>query len=147
MPVVIRRALGPDAPTVAGLAAEHADYEHSSARPDVPALAAALDAAAPRLRVWIALAGGSAVGYAAVTEDFSTWRAQAFLHLDCLYVRAAYRGHGLGAELFRQVRSHAHKCGIATLEWQTPSWNADAIRFYERMGGAHTLKARFILNV
>lgn len=147
MPAVIRRASGPDAVTVAGLAAEHADYERSSARPDVHALAAALDAASPRLRVWIAEAGGYLVGYAAVTEDFSTWRAQAFLHLDCLFVRAAHRGCGIGAELFRQVRSHAHERGIAALEWQTPSWNADAIRFYERMGGAHALKARFTLNL
>lgn len=147
MPVVIRRALGSDAPVIAALAAEHADYERSVARPDVHALAAALDAAPPRLRVWIAEADGYPVGYAAATEDFSTWRAEGFLHLDCLFVRAAHRGHGLGAGLFRRVRSHAHECGIAALEWQTPTWNADAIRFYERMGGAHTLKARFTLNV
>lgn len=147
MPAVIRRASGPDAATVAGLVAEHADYERSSARPDVRVLAAALDAAPPRLLVWIAEAGGYPVGYAALTEDFSTWRAQAFLHLDCLFVRASHRGRGLGAELFRQVRSHAHECGIAALEWQTPSWNVDAIRFYERMGGTHTLKARFSLNL
>lgn len=147
MPVVIRRAWGPDAPAVAGLAAEHADYERSSAQPDVHALAAALDASPPRLLAWIAEAGGDTVGYAALTEDFSTWRAQVFLHLDCLFVRAAHRGHGIGAGLFRQVRSHAHERDIAAVEWQTPSWNADAIRFYERMGGPHTLKARFCLNL
>lgn len=69
------------------------------------------------------------------------------MHLGCLYVRAPHGDQGLGAELFRQVRSHAHECGIEALEWQTPSWNADAIRFYERMGGTHSLKARFGLNL
>ena len=102
MPVIIRHAVGADAPPLTELVAQHADYERSRALPDAHALAAALDAVPPRLWVWIAEEGGSLVGYAAVTEDFSTWRAQPYLHLDCLFVRAGYRGRGIGADLFRQ---------------------------------------------
>lgn len=144
MPTLIRRAVGADAPTLAELATEHADYERSSAHPDARALGAALDAAPVGLWAWLAEEGGYPVAYAAVTEDFSTWRAEAFLHLDCLFVRATHRSRGIGAALFRQVLAHARERGITTLEWQTPSWNAGAIRFYERLGGKHALKARFI---
>jgi len=147
MSVAIRCTSGLDAPMLAELVAEHADYERSSARPDAYALAAALDAVPARLLAWIAGEGGYPVGYAAVTEDFSTWRAQAFLYLDCLFVRATHRGRGVGADLFRHALSHARDSGVATLEWQTPSWNEGAIRFYERLGGAHTLKARFSLGL
>lgn len=130
MSTLIRRASGPDGATLAALASEHADYERSSVRPDARLLAAALDAGSQRLWVWLAEAAEHPVGYAAVTEDFSIWRAQVFLHLDCLFVRSAHRGRG-----------------IVTLEWQTPSWNEGAIRFYERLGGKHALKARFSLDL
>jgi GNAT superfamily N-acetyltransferase len=144
MTPVIRRVSGADAPALAALVAEHAGYERSEARPEVMRLSQALGAG--RLTAWMAEAEGEPAGYAAVTEDFSTWRAEPFLHLDCLYVRERYRGRGLGAALFRQAERHARDRGIACLEWQTPSWNADAIRFYQRLGGSHVLKARFILG-
>jgi GNAT superfamily N-acetyltransferase len=146
MSIVIRRASGSDASSIAELAAEHAAYERSQARPDPLTLAAALDGLPTRLLVWIAGQGDHPVGYAAVTEDFSTWRARPFLHLDCLFVRAEYRGRGVGAELFRQAVHHAKERGITPLEWQTPAWNHDAIRFYERMGGKHAMKVRFTLE-
>lgn len=147
MSALIRRASGPDGSVLAELASEHADYEQSSARPDARMLAAVLDAGSPRLWAWLAEEDGYPVGYAAVTEDFSTWQARTFLHLDCLFVRAAHRGRGIGAALFRQALSHARQRGVAILEWQTPSWNEDAIRFYERLGGKHALKARFSLDL
>ncbi|HEY1773699.1 MAG TPA: GNAT family N-acetyltransferase [Gammaproteobacteria bacterium] len=144
MAPVIRRVSGDDAPALAGLVAEHAGYERSEARPEVTRLSQALSAG--RLTAWMAEADGEPVGYAAVTEDFSTWRSEPFLHLDCLFVRERYRGRGLGAALFRQAERHARESGVSCLEWQTPSWNADAIRFYERLGARYALKARFILG-
>jgi GNAT superfamily N-acetyltransferase len=143
---VIRRASGRDARVIARLAAEHADYERTRADPEAAALAAALDSPAPRFRVWIAEDGNDPLGYAAVTEDFSTWRAQPFLHLDCLFVREMHRNRGVGAALFRQAERHAREQGVRRLEWQTPLWNGDAIRFYERMGGRCHIKARFSLD-
>lgn len=146
MAIVIRRASGRDAPVIAELTAEHAAYERSQARPDTRDLAAALDGPPARLLVWIAGQGDHPVGYAAVTEDFSSWRARPFLHLDFLFVRAEHRGCGVGAELFQQAVRYAKERGITPLEWQTPTWNQDAIRFYERMGGKHAVKARFTLE-
>lgn len=144
MAPVIRRVSGADMPALAGLVAEHAEYERCEARPDLARLSAALGDG--RLTAWIAEAEGEPAGYAAVTEDFSTWRAEPFLNLDCLFVRERYRNRGLGAALFREAERHARGCGITCLEWQTPSWNADAIRFYERLGGNYVLKARFCLG-
>ena len=126
------------------LIAEHAEYEHSKAQPDIAELAKALDG--NRLLAWIAESGSEPLGYAAVTEDFSTWRAEPFLHLDCLFVREPHRGRGVGADLFRQVQRHAKERGVQSLEWQTPLWNDGAIRFYGRMGGLYAMKARFALR-
>ena len=142
----IRRATGRDARLIAEFIAEHAQYERSEARPDPRQLAAALDGLPPRLQVWLAEDGGETLGYAAVTEDFSTWRAAPFLHLDCLFVRERHRNRGAGAALFREAERHARERGLQRLEWQTPQWNRDAIRFYERMGGLCEVKARFSLG-
>jgi GNAT superfamily N-acetyltransferase len=143
----IRQATGRDVRVIVKLAAEHAEYERTRAQPDDRSLAAALDGMPPRLRVWLAEDGRDPLGYAAVTEDFSTWRAEPFLHLDCLYVREMHRHRGVGSALFRQVERYAHAQGVRTLEWQTPLWNKDALLFYERMGGHSSIKARFSMAV
>jgi GNAT superfamily N-acetyltransferase len=142
----IRRATSHDAEQIAALVAEHAEYERGEARPEPQALAQALQGSPARIVAWIVEQAGEPLGYAAVTEDFSTWRARPFLHLDCLFVRAQYRGRGIGADLFREAQRHAREQGLVTLEWQTPHWNGDAIRFYERMGGRYAVKARFTLD-
>ena len=35
--------------------------------------------------------------------------------------------------------------GLAQVQWQTPAWNRDAVRFYERLGAVGTDKMRFSL--
>ena len=37
--------------------------------------------------------------------------------------------------------------GIDEIQWQTPEWNADAARFYRRLGATETVKRRFALEL
>lgn len=56
------------------------------------------------------------------------------MHLDCLYLDPPFRGRGLGSRLIAQAATGARHHGLTAVRWQTPSWNTDAIRLYERLG-------------
>ena len=86
-------------------------------------------------------------GYATATVDFSTWRAAPYLHMDCLFVRAEYRGRGMGALLLHAVLDHARAHRLGEVQWQTPSWNVDAQRFYGRHRAGSSSKTRYTLTL
>lgn len=144
---VLRPARAADAPTLARLCAAHAAYERLSPTPADHAERLADALGACRLRAWLGWLEGEAVGYASATQDFSTLAGAPFLHLDCLYLEPAARGLGLGGELVAAVAGHARALGCAQLQWQTPVWNADAIRFYDRLGATRLEKQRYTLQL
>jgi len=43
----------------------------------------------------------------------------------------------------QKVADDARSLGCDFIEWQTPSWNSDAIRFYDRVGAFGALKMRY----
>lgn len=145
------RVAGPgDAAMLATLCREHARYERLAPRCCDAGFAArlAVALAAGHLQAWLAWRGehdGQALGYASLTLDFATLSARRFAHLDCLYLRPAARGRGLGARLLHQVRERAAALGCTELQWQTPHWNEAAVRFYLRAGATVWDKKRFVL--
>lgn len=143
----IRPATGADAEVMLPLIRSHAAYEHGWASVSEAALRSALDSSPPVLTAWIAMQDGELIGYASATVDFSTWTGQPFLYLDCLFVQDRCRGLGVGARLLAMVRAHAAERDLAEIQWQTPDWNEDAIRFYRREGASFLPKARFYLSI
>ncbi|MFJ8038966.1 GNAT family N-acetyltransferase [Kitasatospora sp. NPDC096147] len=158
----VRRARPDDLPRIAELATEHAAYERAAAPPSDLAdrLAVLLfDGPSPRLRCFVAVPGTPSatalddapgtdlgpIGYATCSPELSTWDGAEYLHLDCLFLRDGHRGHGLGARLMDAVLAEARTLGLAQVQWQTPPWNTDAIRFYDRLGGRATTKQRYAL--
>lgn len=93
----------------------------------------------------MAARGDERVGYASWSLEASTWQAAEYAHLDCLYLREDERGRGTGRLLLRAVEAEARAAGAGELQWQTPAWNQDAIRFYRRHGAQEAAKARFTL--
>ncbi|MEM8560556.1 MAG: GNAT family N-acetyltransferase [Bacteroidota bacterium] len=89
---------------------------------------------------------GGLVGFATWMPQLSTWDAAWYVHLDCLYLRPEARGQGLGRRLVAAVVRAAADAGYARMEWQTPTANASAIRFYDRLGARVKAKARFYLD-
>ena len=72
---------------------------------------------------------GEAAGFALYFPIYSTWRGRS-LHLEDLFVRPEFRGHGLGKALLRQVAALAVERGCARLQWDVLEWNKPAIDFY-----------------
>lgn len=147
----VRRAVRHDLVEVAALAAEHAAYEKSD--PPVADLAERLaavlfDAESRRVLCLVAEApDGGLAGYATCSIEFSTWQGREYLHMDCLYLREDHRGNGLGARLMHAVVAEALALDLDEVQWQTPTWNEGAIRFYDRLGTARQDKTRFTLQV
>ena len=51
-----------------------------------------------------------------------------------MYVEASQRGRGLGKCLVECLLTHAKEMGASSISLHTPTVNAPAIGFYERMG-------------
>jgi GNAT superfamily N-acetyltransferase len=143
----IRSAELTDMPELVRMCSEHASYERAIFDPHNKGaqLADALFGPAPKLAAWVAEADGALVGYATGMIAFSTWTCGIYVHMDCLFVRGGLRGLGVGAKLLQCVAQFARSSGALEVQWQTPVWNLDAARFYERAGASSSPKLRFTL--
>ncbi len=77
---------------------------------------------------------GTAVGFALYFHTFSTFLARPGLYLEDLFVLPEYRGRGIGRRLLAELARIALERECGRLEWSVLDWNAEAIRFYERLG-------------
>lgn len=145
--LTVRRASRADTTALLSLILAHAEYEKSSASLTAETLEAILSAPSPDVLILVAARRESLVGYAAMTLDFSLWRAGRWVHLDCLFVHAGCRGQSVGQALFDAVVMTAKAAGVDRLEWQTPARNEGAIRFYERQNAQGLQKMRFAISL
>ncbi len=134
--VSIRPAAPGDAAAIHALIRELAEYERLTqlCTGSTADLAAALFGPQPAAEVLLAEVDGGIAGFALFFHNFSTFLARRGLWLEDLYVRPAFRGHGVGSGLLRAVAAIAvdRRCG--RFEWSVLDWNAPAIGFYERLG-------------
>lgn len=139
------RIAGPgDATRLLPLIRAHAQFEGTVASVTLEELAALLATEQPPTRIIVAARGGHLLGYAAMTSDFSLWRARRWAHLDCLFVVESARGQGVGALLLAAAIAHARSAKADQIEWQTPLDNAPAIAFYRHHGASAAPKMRFV---
>jgi GNAT superfamily N-acetyltransferase len=144
---VVRRAMLCDAPCLHELILQHVAFEEGSATLTVGELKDMLAAASPSIRLLVSGGAEGLVGYAAVTFEWSLWRAGRHAHLDCLFVAQGARSQGIGKSLLAEVRRLVLVEGLDRLEWQTPAWNEDAARFYAREGARAEPKIRFTSSI
>lgn len=147
MTMQVRKALVTDAGQLLELIRQHAAFERTTASVTEANLVAILDAHKPPTHLLVAEDEKSLIGYAALTFDYALWTACRFAHVDCLFVCEIARGQGIGKRLFERACRLAGESGAVRIEWQTPVWNLDAIRFYEREGGIGQPKIRFSKHV
>ena len=88
----------------------------------------------PVAEALVAEVGGEVVAFALFFTNFSTFLAQPGLYLEDLFVRPAHRGSGIGEALLTRLGRIALERDYGRFEWSVLDWNANAIRFYERMG-------------
>ena len=149
MTVRIRPVERADVGALVELCREHAQYERAPYEPHGKQehLTAALFGDAPVVAAWVAETDAGIIGYATATIEFSTWTCQRYAHMDCLFVREGMRGQRVGARLLDHVLEYARCAGLHRAQWQTPSWNVDAARFYIKAGATSAEKLRFAIDL
>ena len=86
------------------------------------------------------------IGYATYMKQYSTWDAQEYVYMDCLFMNESSRGFGLGEKLVKRIQEEGKKLGCNLVQWQTPEFNTRAIKFYHRIGASSKDKKRFFLE-
>lgn len=131
----IRPATRADAPTIASLVRELADYEkllhEAKAGPDD--FLRELDSPNSVIHVLIAEWNGEPAGFALYFFNFSTFVGRPGLYLEDLFVRPPQRKHGIGRALLRELARIAEKRGCGRMEWAVLDWNEPALRFYKSL--------------
>ncbi|KAI2641296.1 N-acetyltransferase [Xylaria nigripes] len=73
-------------------------------------------------------------GMALYFYSYSTWRAQAGIYLEDLFVRSNERRKGYGKKLLVELAKEVVTMGGGRLEWSVLENNEPSIKFYESLG-------------
>lgn len=133
--VKIRRAMPDDAADVAAMVREIAAHEDQAAH--VLVSDARWRGLLGRAEVIVLLAerDGRAVGYVSAVRQLHLWTGGDVLNLDDLYVRPGHRDAGAGRQLMAALAALAAPERLL-IRWGVDIDNADAQRFYRRLGAA-----------
>lgn len=137
--LVIREATPADIPEMLLFIKELAEYE----RQPEAAVATADDllrdgfGERPVFQCLIAEWDGQPAAMALYFPFYSTWRGNAGIHLEDLFVRPQFRRKGIAKALFSRLAAIALERGDR-FQWHVLDWNQMAIDFYRQMG-AHML--------
>ena len=80
-------------------------------------------------------------------KPFSTWDAEFYIYMDCLFLKDTSRGLGIREQLFESIKAECKKIGCSIMEWQTPNFNTRAIKYYNHIGASSKSKERFFLKL
>lgn len=149
MDCIIRKLEERDLATLVELCKNHAEYEQVTynSKDKEQLLKNAIFAQSPKLYCYVIDSGTELAGYFSYTFDFSTWDAQTFLYLDCLYLEANFRGLKIGEKVFEKLKYIGEENNCVNIQWQTPTFNERAIKFYDKIGATGKGKRRFIIDL
>ena len=134
--LTLRPAVPTDAQLILQFIRELAEYERE------PQAAVATEAdllryafsEQPLVKITMAEWNGEPAGFALWFLNFSTWEGKPGIYLEDLFVRPAFRGHGIGKSLLKHLAAIAVQEGWTRFQWQVLDWNTPAIEFYEAHG-------------
>lgn len=147
--ISIRFAKEKDLPEIIGLCHQHALYEKAEFEKDgkQEKLKKHLFSDNPGLKCLVAEVNEEIVGYATYAKQFSTWDADFYIYMDCLFLNEKSRGYGIGEQIMNRIKKESQKAGCTLIQWQTPGFNTRAIKFYRRIGAVSKSKERFFLEL
>lgn len=145
----IRKVAPKDLAALVDLCHAHAEYEKAAYTKEgkVEMLAKHLCTSEPSCICLVLSYKGSLIAYASLIKQFSTWDANFYLYLDCLFIQEEFRGLGLGQKMMEAVKQEAFEQGCTSIQWQTPDFNHLAIKFYENVGALRKRKERFFWDL
>jgi GNAT superfamily N-acetyltransferase len=133
---VIRSVTPDDMDVLANLVRELAVYEkleqHAQATPDD--FRRHLFGPRPAAEAALAEVSGEPAGFALWFTTFSTFRGRPGFYLEDLFVRPAFRGHGIGKALLASIARLAIERGGGWMGWSVLNWNEPSIGFYNALG-------------
>src|ERR1043166_4598666 len=88
----------------------------------------------PKYRCVIAEWDGTPAGFAFFHYNYSTWRGQAGLYLEDLFVLPEMRGKGIGKALLQKLAAIAVEENCYGLRWMVLEGNEPELKFYESLG-------------
>lgn len=144
----IRKAELKDIEGIIKLCAEHAEFEKANFSPLKKAqkLADFLFSTHPPVFCLVVEKDNALLGYTTFMPEFSTWDADYYVYMDCLFLRPHARNFGIGKELIKEIAKFAKARKIKQIQWHTPDFNERAIKFYQRIGAKSKEKTRFYLD-
>ncbi|WP_130286524.1 GNAT family N-acetyltransferase [Aquimarina brevivitae] len=147
--MIIRPAKQEDIEGIVTLCKQHAHYEKTpyQTKYKTTMLAKALFTKTPAVECLVLELNNTLMGYSTFMKQFSTWEADYYLYLDCLFLDQKVRGFGYGSMLFERIIEEAKNKDCKMIQWQTPVFNELAINFYKSKGAWYKSKERFFHNV
>lgn len=145
----IRKCEIDDLPILVELCRKHAEFEQVNYSPigKQELLKNVIFSSNPKLFCLVVEINKKIGGYATYTYDFSTWDAKNFMYLDCLFIEENFRGYKIGEKIFENLKQIAENENCINIQWQTPTFNERAIKFYNRIGGVGKNKIRFAIDL
>ena len=127
----------------------HADYEQSeySTEHKAERLHPYIFSDVPSVYCLVAEQNGTLIGFASYMKQFSTWNAEFYIYMDCLFMKEEARGFGIGERLVDKIKEEGAKEHCTQIQWQTPDFNVRAMKFYNRIGATSKSKERFFLEI
>lgn len=92
--------------------------------------------ARPLAEVYLGYWEGDPVAYLMLQTRFSSYAGAPILMIEDVFVRARAQGRGLGRKLMAYSAGIAKQRGCAAMNWSVGDWNAPALAFNDRLGGA-----------
>lgn len=135
--MIIRRARPGDETELTAMIHELAEFENASSECTVTEtqLRTALFGDNPTVHGHIAEVDGAAAGGALWFYNFSTWDGVAGVYLEDLFVRPAFRRHGMAKAILATLARECVDNGYTRLSWAVLDWNVNAIALYDAVGG------------
>ena len=135
MRILVRKGRRTDARQFISLVRALADFEHLDP-PSEEGKTRLIDDILRKKKVNLLVAsdGRRLVGYALYFYTYSSFLAKPSLYLEDLFILEKYRKLGVGFSLFRRCVEIALEEGCGRMEWAVLTWNAKALRFYEKLG-------------
>ncbi|GLP76977.1 N-acetyltransferase GCN5 [Mycobacterium antarcticum] len=137
MTMNIRRARPGDETELVAMVRELAEFEHAAQECTVTAdqMRQALFGEPATVHAYLAEIDGEPAAIALWFYNFSTWDGVAGIYLEDLFVRPAFRRHGLARALLSTLARECVTKNYTRLTWAVLDWNSNAIALYDSVGG------------